>query len=440
MNITWLLEQGPCRDFAAGEEIPCSAGADNGNKAMYILLSGSVEAIDKNASGTAPGGAFVIAPGDVFGGREYFIGACDFTYIASGDVTVYLLTKESFDELSWSHPEVLFEILRSAYSMPVLSKTQAAAKSVPQTAVPKPAAVSKPAPAAVQKPTPQAAVPKPVPHAAAKPTPPAAAPKPAPPAAAVQKPMPQAGGEISGGIFPAGHMQYENTGLTFNDKLIFPKEYKCPYCSKPFQDYRVFRTKLFEAQPMRYDLRRIFRDFHVEWFDVLTCSNCLFSTFHNYFTEPKPLRKTEIEGGLNAARATVHMDTSSVRDINYVFTSHYLALLCAAAYPTMSRQISAKLWGNLSWLYEDVADNNMEKMAAQKAADAYERVYTESRLTPVQEQITCLSIAGMQHRAGIDKHLRKFLFTVKTQKMGDKLYAKLAEDFMYELKIAQEEE
>ena len=75
----------------------------------------------------------------------------------------------------------------------------------------------------------------------------------------------------------------------------------------------------------------------------------------------------------------------------------------------------------------------MEKYCAEKAADAYEAVYMESKLTPVQEQITCLSIAGMQYRAGVDKNLKKYLFTAKTQKQGDRTYTKLAGDFMYEL-------
>jgi uncharacterized protein (DUF2225 family) len=131
------------------------------------------------------------------------------------------------------------------------------------------------------------------------------------------------------------------------------------------------------------------------------------------------------------------LDFDAERNIDYVFSVHYLALLCSEGYPTMGKQIRAKLWGNLSWLYEDVSDKEMEIYAATKAAEAYEQVYTESRLTPTQEQITCLSIAGMQHRAGFDSNLKKFLFTAKTLTAGDKTYAKLAEDFMYELRLEE---
>ena len=41
----------------------------------------------------------------------------------------------------------------------------------------------------------------------------------------------------------------------------------------------------------------------------------------------------------------------------------------------------------------------------------------------------------MRYRAGIiDKNIKKYLFAAKTQQSGDKTYAKLAEDFMYELR------
>jgi len=237
------------------------------------------------------------------------------------------------------------------------------------------------------------------------------------------------------GIYPDGHKQYPDITKPEFSALVFPKEYKCPFCKASFKDFRVFRSKLFESKPMRYDLRKFFKDFETEWYDILTCRNCYFSTFHNYFTDPKPVQKVKIEKDLISARSEIVMDFDAERDIDFVFTAHYLSLLCADGYPSMGKQIRAKLWGNLSWLYEDIEDKTMELFAANKAAEAYEQVYTESRLTPIQEQITCLSIAGMQHRAGIDRNLKKFLFTAKTLLAGDKTYAKLAEDFMFELKM-----
>jgi len=471
IDIGWLVEHGPCKKFTAGKAIPCPGGTASSKRAMYILLAGRVDVYKKSAAG----GTQIVASllkGDVFGGREYFTNADDCTYIAGVDSAVYVISEESFNDLSWSRPEILFEILRAAY-MPLRKMTAASrgaqqekATTAAKTAASAAAeAASAAAPAAV---TPAEAAPK-----TAKATPAAqaaktaavpAVPEAAPAAAKAtadptkEKAKPaesavpyvetvvntpaaapvQADAAVSNtGLYPPGHKHY--TGITKPEylPLVFPKEYKCPFCKSAFKDFRVFRSKLYEGKAMRFDLRKYFNDFQTEWYDIITCRSCYFSTFHNYFTDPKPIQKTKIELSLAATRSELKIDFDAERDLDFVFTAHYIAILCSDGYPSMGKQIRAKLWGNLSWLYEDVEDKEMEKFSAEKAAEAYEQVYTESRLTPVQEQITCLSIAGMQHRAGIDKNLKRFLFTAKTLMAGDKTYAKLAEDFMYELKIEE---
>ena len=424
IDVKLLLEQGPCKKLSAGDKIPCP-GLESGKKCMYILLSGSIDILKKSAAGGMQKASSLIE-GDVFGGREYFLGVDEFTYVVSSNSVVFILTEDSFNDLSWSHPEILFGIFGSSFTP--ARKVAAAVAPASLQAKPQPKAAATPpamaasAASATQPQKPQQ--PQENIRAAAQARVRAGA------AAASGTPQ-----EIKGSLFPPGHKYYTDTEFTINDKLIFPKEYNCPFCKKPFTDFRVFRSKLYESKPMRYDLRKYFTDFTTEWYDILTCHSCLFSTFHTYFTDPKPIKKADIESDMTAARAELHIDFVAPRDINYVFTAHYLAMICAGGYPAMSKQLRAKLWGNLSWLYEDVKDEEMEKYCAEKAAEAYEQVYTESRLTPVQEQITCLSIAGMQSRAGIDKNLKKFLFTAKTMQTGDRLYAKLAEDFMYELKI-----
>ena len=473
MDIKWLLEHGPCKKFSKDENIPCSGESSTVEQAMYVLLSGRVDVAMKSA--VASGQTLTsLKPGDIFGGREYFGDADDLLYTAGADSEVYLITEESFNDLSWSMPEILFDILRAAYQptawddMPKTKKavtaTAPAQKSVKpaQTAVPKKAAsppvkATPPAKTAQAAPPPAKAAPpaktaqaaklsKSAEAASAKPvkdTQTATAPAVKEAASAASSVAPAISGEISmpeGSLFPSGHTKYPGITKPEFAALVFAKEYTCPFCKKPFKDFRVFRSKLFESEPMRYDMRKYFKEFQTEWYDILTCRNCLFSTFHNYFTDPKPMQKPKIESKLVEATRVAVMDFDAERDIDFVFTAHYLAILCAEAYPTMVKQLRAKLWGNLSWLYEDISQKELEIFATLRAAELYEQVYSETRLTPVQEQITLLSIAGMQHRAGIDRDLKKCLFKAKTHEMGDRTYAKIAEDFMYELKLVEEEQ
>jgi len=442
IDIGWLVEQGPCVKFAAGKNIPCPGGSEPEQRAMYILLAGRVDVYKASAAG----GKQIVASllkGDVFGGREYFTNADDCTYVAGIESAVFAITEESFNDLSWSRPEILFDILRAAY-LP-LRKMSAADREALQE---KPAAAAGKAAGAQQKATAAEAQPK-APSikeaAAAKATAKKETPEDvrkkaqdAVKSGAEEAVQTKAAAQAIANLYPEGHKHYPDITHPEYASLIFPKDYNCPFCKRPFKDFRVFRSKLYESSPTRFDLRKYYKDFQTEWYDILTCRTCFFSTFHNYFTEPKPIQKAKIDKTIAEARSQILIDFDAERNIDFVFTTHYLAILCADGYPAMGKQIRAKLWGNLSWLYEDVEDKEMEKFAAAKAAEAYEQVYTESRLTPVQEQITCLSIAGMQYRAGIDNNLKKFLFTAKTLMAGDKTYAKLAEDFMFELKIEEE--
>jgi len=439
IDIGWLVEHGPCKKFTAGMNVPCPGGPEPAQRAMYILLAGRVDVLKKSAAG----GTQVVASlqkGDVFGGREYFTNADDCTYVAGIDSAVFVVTEESFNDLSWSRPEILFDILRAAY-MPMRKMT--AADRSAEAAAPKEATPTKEAPPPKETPPPKEAPVTVKEKAAAAEAAKAEEAKPQPePKVDIRKKAQaavraNAGAAAVGSMYPEGHKHYPGITKPEYAKLIFPKEYNCPYCKKAFKDFRVFRSKLYESQAMRFDLRKYFTDFQTEWYDILTCRYCFFSTFHTYFTEPKPMQKAKIDKTLAQARSEILIDFDDERNVDFVFTAHYLAILCAEAYPSIGKQIRAKLWGNLSWLYEDVEDDEMAIYSAGRAAEAYEQVYTESRLTPVQEQITCLSIAGMQYRAGIDKNLKKFIFTAKTLMAGDKTYAKLAEDFMYELKLEE---
>ena len=238
-------------------------------------------------------------------------------------------------------------------------------------------------------------------------------------------------------FFPEGHKGYPGVRIPANPKLMYRKDYTCPFCKKLFNGIKVFHSKLYESQPMRYDLRKYYRDFNVEWYDVITCPYCYFSTFYTYYADPKPVMKQKIEADLINARKMVALNFEEDRNIDFVFTSHYLALICSSGYLSTHKQLKAKLWANLSWLYEDAGDEEMARFAASGAADAYRTIYMEERLTPVQEQAVCLAAAGMLYRAGRedDSDLKKFLFNVKTIKSGQKTYINMAEDLLEMLSL-----
>ena len=396
LNLGWLSRTGSCRKYNAGKSITGAGVSGLAAKAVYILISGRVDVYEANTEiGTSP--ANVVLPGEVFGGREFFTGETEHVYKAAVDSVAYIITEDTFGNIARRNPEILYEILKAAYTplgkaveQPKTQHTEAGAEATLKTAkstLKDPETID----------TIIASIP------------------------------------ISGDFFPENHKIYPGVTKSEYLKLVYEKDYDCPFCGNNFSGYRISNSKLFESAPARYDLRRSYTGFQTEWYEIITCPHCLFSMFHVYFTEPKPLRKDKIEHLLIEAREAVILQFDTERDIDFVFTAHYLALLCSEGYSSSFRQLRAKIWGNLSWLYEDVDDEEMAKFAAGNAAEAYEAVYKETALTPVQEQVTCLSIAGMQYRAGIDRDMKRYLFAAKTSKSGNKVYNSLADDFMERL-------
>jgi len=413
IDIGWLAQHGPCEKFSAGQVVPCPGGSDGSERAMYILLVGR---IDVTGAGKKKSPDISLFPGDVFGGGEYFADIDDYVYTAAINSVVYVINESSFNDLSWSQPDIVLAVLRAAY-MPQGQPT-VQVKSMQEKAVAAALAKAKAAPEAKAAPASSAS---------------RIAGGGAAPASAAQTVLQQTVSSDHA-LFPDGHKHYPGITKPEYLRLVYPKDYTCPCCKKTFKDFKVFGSKLYESAPMRHDLRKSFTDFQLEWYDVITCRHCMFSTITSFYNESRSFFKQKIENELTQARASVHMDFEAPRNIDFVFASHYLALLCADGYLSFAIPVRAKIWGNLSWLYEDVGDREMELFAAEKAAEAYEEVYKGTRMTPVQEQTTCLSIVGMMRRAGLDRDIRKYLYQVKTAKMGDKVYIKMAEDILDEIR------
>ena len=152
VDISWLVEHGPCKRFNPGDTIPCPGGSDSGSRAMYILLVGSVEVYKNSAAGGVQKISTLIS-GDVFGGREYFTDVSEYRYVSGGNTVAYVITEESFNDLSWSRPDILFEILRGAY-LP-LRKASATKPAAVAPKAPEPTAALA-APATASPPTPTA--------------------------------------------------------------------------------------------------------------------------------------------------------------------------------------------------------------------------------------------------------------------------------------------
>ncbi len=391
MREQWQNDAARHRRYAAGQRI----APGDGNREMYGVVSGQVEVYTI----ASPASAILertAREGEFFGVREFFTGSGGSAFRAKEDAVLFVIGEDAFDQIISAHPRVAYGLL-SSICAPAGSAASSAAPSPAQ-----PAKASPPAP-----PTQQVS-------------------KAAQASKALGGPPSQT---MSTGLFPDGHKGYPGVTKPEYAQLVYDKEYKCPFCSKGFKAKKTFESKLISAKPIRYDLREFFSGFDMAWYDIIICPHCYFSALGALFVDTKGFIGLQIEKTMAGVKKLVSLNFDAERDLDFVFAAHYLALLCASAY-TNYRQINTRLWANISWLYEDAEDADMERYAAQKAAQANETLFMETQLTPGQEQIVCLATAGMLYRAGDTKDIRKWVYNVRSNKNGKKLYADLADDLL----------
>ena len=244
------------------------------------------------------------------------------------------------------------------------------------------------------------------------------------------------------GLFPPGHQFYPGINYPEFAQYIYSKEYTCPHCMSKFDGVRISYNKLTPTTPPKghnpYDMRIFYENFKAEWYEVITCPYCYFSTYYEYFQVTDLLRKRYYQEELEDAYANLSLDFLAERDLNFVFTQHYLALLCSRGLKNF-RQINARMWENLIWLYQEAGDSKMSHFALEQALAAYQDTYQNCTLDPVQEQRICMTVAGMLYQLGEYKNARQWALRVRTNRMGKKAYSNLAEKLIDDIREKMEE-
>jgi len=240
-----------------------------------------------------------------------------------------------------------------------------------------------------------------------------------------------------------GHKGYPGVTHPEYKEYLVSVDYTCPHCQAKFKSGKILASRLIpvrsDAEELRYDLRVAYRGFEAEWYEIITCPHCFFSSFENYFRDSKSLYKSRYETKLAQFCDNVMLDFNRERDLDFVFAQHYLALICAPGF-TDWRQITARVWMNLIRLYQDTGDAQLAKVAEEKTVEAYQKVYMECELQPGQEQRLCLTVAGMLYARGEKKEARVWASKVRMGSGDRSAYWNMAEQLIQDVRAEMEAE
>jgi uncharacterized protein (DUF2225 family) len=233
-------------------------------------------------------------------------------------------------------------------------------------------------------------------------------------------------------LFPAGHKHYVLRDPDVKKGLLRDDIITCPMCNNKFNFPHV-RTVVLRTLSMDSDLRRHYDGINMTHYLVATCPKCLFSTITEEFGKAAKKNQAQILKATIRYKSELNVQFDKM-NADAIFARLYLALICAPLCYDNPEMLVARLWINVSWLYRDCGDKEMEKYAMEKALKAYLKVYATVRIEKKTEQSVCLIIGELSYKLGDIANAKKFLFAVKTSKEGNAAIEAFADDRLIEIK------
>jgi uncharacterized protein (DUF2225 family) len=242
-------------------------------------------------------------------------------------------------------------------------------------------------------------------------------------------------------IYLEGHKDHAEIKCVAHKEYTYLKEFECPHCGTKFiaPTFNIASVSENDLKTLNsYEMRYCFEDFKVEWYQVITCSHCYFSAFVDAYKNKNVLvYRKKYEEDLKRAFSSLFLNFTGTRNLDFVFAQYYLALICAKGMQD-TQQVNARLWLNLSRLYEDAGDMELSNQAILHAAEAFKENHTSSDLKKKLEHRICVNIAGRLLSAGEFKSAKGLALLLTTNREDRTFYTSVAEDMILDMRNRDE--
>lgn len=229
-------------------------------------------------------------------------------------------------------------------------------------------------------------------------------------------------------VFPFGIKLYNITEPETHKDYVYDYEATCPVCKKKLavKTQLTARLALVETD---FFLHKHYKNFEPVWYNIWTCPHCYYSNLYYDFEEtPGLYNDVAFIEALSKIKKQVQLTFTYPKNVDEAISSYYIAIFCAHFYGAPFLKI-AKLWLQLSWLYQEVKDEEMYRKAAEKALEYYCKMYYDSHetLEPVHEQACFIVMAELFILFGDLDRALTFLVNARKHEDGNRYYMLRAE-------------
>lgn len=238
-------------------------------------------------------------------------------------------------------------------------------------------------------------------------------------------------------VWPEGHRTYHVYAPETDKNFYFEKEVSCPVCGGTFKT-RIPRMTKLRLEKRDHDLREIYADFNPLWYTIRTCPSCFFSDSHGDFDKYHRLSDSGLKPYREKAaqlRGRFTLPPAEPLGVDRVLAGYYLALYFKSE-ETENPLTLAKLYMSLSWLYQDLGDEEWYERSWQKAFVYYQQAYYHSttKLKPEHEQQLCLILGELHLRRGEKMEALQHFYRAIRKEDGVPYYNNLARERYMEVK------
>jgi uncharacterized protein (DUF2225 family) len=236
-------------------------------------------------------------------------------------------------------------------------------------------------------------------------------------------------------IFPEGHGNYILRIDNQTPDILYNENLQCPICGNKFSQLTVLVSKLVQ-ESKDPDQRVRFKDVEPMYYEIITCPKCLYSAMADLFKDIE-VTKRMIEALSNVMAphvGSMEIRIGTARDTFTIFAGYYLAIMCAPVCFYEHQRITARLWRNLSRIYDDCSDEKMAHYALQRAHDEYMFSYSNFDINGKSLQQLCYVIGELKYKLQDVDHARQFFYAAFTNRDGNPAVKRQAEDKLEEIK------
>jgi uncharacterized protein (DUF2225 family) len=237
-----------------------------------------------------------------------------------------------------------------------------------------------------------------------------------------------------GHLFPDGHKKYNLVAPNIYNDFLISTHARCPVCADSFEAKKQYLSKM-KFEKMDYDFRKHYTDFEPLWYSLWVCPHCYYTNYYTEFDSIPVYKKQNVLARNQELKKQFSFRFNEPRSIDEVFTAYYLALVSAEFYNASFIKLG-KIWLQLSWLYHDVGDEEMFKIASTLALkNYYDVLYKTGENLSIEQAQQCFLLLGELYLIkGDEKEAVRHFYTAIKKDGGRDSFNQQAEDRIHDIR------